>query len=241
MSKAIVIAGSPAAGKTSSAFPSKELGIKGLNPEETFYITVQKTELPMRGWKKYYTPFNKTNPNGNFVKTDQVSVIMSLLKHISDNMPKIHSVVIDDFSYMMSNEYFRRIKETGFGKYNDIGNIAFQLIQTALNSRDDLTVFIMTHSDTVTNAQTGLPMDVMKSIGKLVTEKFNMEGCFNYVLFANSEVVEGENGPRINKYFITQSDGSNTAKTPIGVFDSVKIPNDLGYILDKITEYENGD
>lgn len=52
MSKAIVIAGSPAAGKTSSAFPSKELGIKGLNPEETFYITVQKTELPMRGWKK---------------------------------------------------------------------------------------------------------------------------------------------------------------------------------------------
>ena len=136
---------------------------------------------------------------------------------------------------------FKNDKTKKSGKYNDIGNIAFQLIQTALNSRDDLTVFIMTHSETVTNAQTGLPMDVMKSIGKLVTEKFNMEGCFNYVLFANSEVVEGENGPRINKYFITQSDGSNTAKTPIGVFDSVKIPNDLGYILDKITEYENGD
>lgn len=241
MSKAIVIAGTPSTGKTSSAFPSKELGIKGLNPEETFYITVQKTELPMRGWKKYYTPFNKTNPNGNFVKTDQISVIMSLLKHISDNMTHIKNVCLDDFSYMMSNEYFRRIKETGFGKYNDIGNIAFQLIQTALNSRDDLTVFIMTHSETVTNAQTGMPMDVMKSIGKLVTEKFNMEGCFNYVLFANSEVIDGEDGPRINKYFITQSDGTNTAKTPIGVFDSVKIPNDLGYILDKITEYENGD
>lgn len=241
MSKAIVIAGTPGAGKTSSAFPSKELGIKGLNPEETFYITVQKTELPMRGWKKYYIPFNKTNPNGNFVKTDQISVIMSLLKHISDNMTSVKNVVIDDFSYMMSNEYFRRLKETGYGKFNDIGNIAFQLIQTALNSRDDLTVFIMTHSETVTNAQTGLPMDIMKSIGKLVTEKFNMEGCFNYVLFANSEIVDGENGPRINKYFITQSDGTNTAKTPIGVFDSVKIPNDLGYILDKINEYENGD
>ena len=241
MSKAIVIAGAPGTGKSSSAFPSKELGIKGLNPEETFYITVQKTELPMRGWKKHYIPFNKTNPNGNFVKTDQISVIMSLLKHISDSMPKIKNVCLDDFSYMMSNEYFRRIKETGFGKYNDIGNIAFQLIQTALNSRDDLTVFIMTHSETVTNAQTGLPMDVMKSIGKLVTEKFNMEGCFNYVLFANSEVIDGDDGPRINKYFITQSDGTNTAKTPIGVFDSVKIPNDLGYILDKINEYENGD
>lgn len=69
----------------------------------------------MRGWKKYYTPFNKANPNGNFVKTDQVSVIMSLLKHISDSVLSVKNIVVDDFSYMMSNEYFRRIKETGFG------------------------------------------------------------------------------------------------------------------------------
>ena len=126
-------------------------------------------------------------------------------------------------------------------KYNDVGNIAFEVIQNALNAREDLYVFILTHSETTTNAQTGMPMDKMKSIGKLVDEKFNMEGCFNYVLFSGSEVSDNDGNPTINKYFITQSDGTNTAKTPVGVFNSVRIPNDLGYIINKINEYENGD
>ena len=56
-------------------------------------------------------------------------------------------------------------------KYNDVGNIAFEVIQNALNAREDLYVFILTHSETVTNAQTGMPMDKMKSIGKLVISK----------------------------------------------------------------------
>ena len=85
-----------------------------MNPEETFFISVQKTELPMRGWKKKYIPFTKDNPTGNFVKTDQIMAVKSLIKHISDSRPEIKNVIIDDFSYMLSNEYFRRIKETGF-------------------------------------------------------------------------------------------------------------------------------
>ena len=143
---------------------------------------------------------------------------------------------------MLSNEYFRRIKETGFAKFNDVGNIAFQTIQTALNAREDLFVFILTHSETVTNAQTGMPMDKMKSIGKLIDEKFTMEGCFNYVLFSGSELSENPDGStKVNKYFITQSDGTNTAKAPAGVFSEIKIPNDLGFIVQKINEYENGE
>ena len=63
MSKAIAICGLPGSGKTSSVFPSKELGVQGLDPEKTFFISVQKTELPMRGWKKKFTTFtNKITP-----------------------------------------------------------------------------------------------------------------------------------------------------------------------------------
>lgn len=103
-------------------------------------------------------------------------------------------------------------------------------------------VFILTHSETVTNAQTGMPMDKMKSIGKLIDEKFTMEGCFNYVLFSGSELSENPDGStKVNKYFITQSDGTNTAKAPAGVFSEIKIPNDLGFIVQKINEYENGE
>ena len=56
-------------------------------------------------------------------------------------------------------------------KYNDVGNIAFEVIQNALNAREDLYVFILTHSETTTNAQTGMPMDKMKSIDKLIISK----------------------------------------------------------------------
>ena len=67
-----------------------------------------------------------------------------------------------------------------------------------------------------------------------------MEGCFNYVLFAGSEINEQSNGEiKVSKYFLTQSDGSNTAKTPAGVFDELKIPNDLGYIVQKINDCFN--
>ena len=52
-----------------------------------------------------------------------------------------------------------------------MGNIAFETIQAALNARDDLFIFLLTHSETVTNAQTGMPMDKMKSIGKLIISK----------------------------------------------------------------------
>ena len=114
MSKAIAICGLPGSGKTSSVFPSTELGVIGLDPAKTFFISVQKTELPMRGWKKKFIPFTKDNPNGNFVKTDQISVIKNLVQYVSKSRPELNYLIIDDFSYMLSNEYFRRIKETGF-------------------------------------------------------------------------------------------------------------------------------
>ena len=50
----------------------------------------------MRGWKKKYVPFTKDNPTGNFVKTDQIMAVKSLIKHISDSRPEIKNVIIDD-------------------------------------------------------------------------------------------------------------------------------------------------
>ena len=58
--------------------------------------------------------FINIDNKGNFVKTDQISVIKGLVKYISDTRTDIRYLIIDDFSYMLSNEYFRRIKETGF-------------------------------------------------------------------------------------------------------------------------------
>ena len=67
-----------------------------------------------------------------------------------------------------------------------------------------------------------------KTVGKMLDNYLTLEGCFNIVLQA---VAEGK-----DHYFITQSDGSNTAKSPEDMF-AVKIENDLAYVDKTIREY----
>lgn len=113
MSKTIVCVGNTSSGKTSAAFPNKKLGIKGLPPSETFFISVQKNELPMKGWKKKYTLFTKENQNGNLLISDNVNVVNGIINFVSNSRPEIKYLVLDDWSYLASNEYFRRSKEKG--------------------------------------------------------------------------------------------------------------------------------
>jgi len=37
--------------------------------------------------------------------------------------------------------------------------------------------------------------------------------------------------------FQTKSDGTSTCKSPIGCFADILIPNDMGFVVDTITEY----
>ena len=39
--------------------------------------------------------------------------------------------------------------------------------------------------------------------------------------------------------FITQSDGTTTAKTPLDCFETKLIPNDLQFVIDKINEFNS--
>ncbi len=54
------------------------------------------------------------------------------------------------------------------------------------------------------------------------------------VLF--TEVEKDPNGG-INHYFITQSDGTTTGKTPKGMFDELKVPNDINQVIETINKY----
>lgn len=43
----------------------------------------------------------------------------------------------------------------------------------------------------------------------------------------------------ITKYFVTGYDGKVHGKAPYGMFENIYIPNDMGYVLEKINEYDN--
>ena len=65
-----------------------------------------------------------------------------------------------------------------------------------------------------------------------------LEGLFTYVLF--TKVIQDESN-NVQYKFITNSDGTCTAKSPMGLFNDIYIDNDLDYVVKRIKEYNEED
>ena len=64
------------------------------------------------------------------------------------------------------------------------------------------------------------------------------EGKFEVVLFLNQTYDDQEK--KVNKFFVTNYDGEYPAKSPVGMFQNMYIPNDLGFVVKRVHEYYNG-
>ena len=65
-----------------------------------------------------------------------------------------------------------------------------------------------------------------------------LEGLFTYVFFTK---VTNDDSDGISYKFITNSDGTCTAKSPMGLFEERLIDNDLNFVIDTITKYNEGE
>ena len=225
MSQEILIIGESGSGKSTS--------LEKLDPKSTFLINVAKKPMPFRSWKKNYSLLTKENPTGNYIATDNSATIVATLKHVDANMPHVKTVIIDDFTYVMANEFMRRANERGFEKFTEIGLHAWEIANAGKNMRDDITFIMIGHAEASTDLSGNRKLK-FKTIGKLVDDKVNMEGMFTIVLFTD---VEKDPNGGINHYFVTQSDGTTTGKTPKGMFDELKIPNDINQVIQTINKY----
>jgi hypothetical protein len=214
-SKPVLIIGKSGTGKTRS--------IVGLNPKETFLVNVIGKDLPIKGWRKNYTPY--TTGKGNMLISDDYATITSVLENLK-NRKEIKYVVIDDFQYLMANEFMRRSYEKGYDKFTEIGRHAWDLLWLANTLGNGRIVFFLVHSDT-----NDLGEEKVKTIGKLLDEKICVEGMFTIVL--NSVINKGTYN------FATQNSGKNTTKSPEGMFESNLIPNDLGFVAKAIYKFDN--
>ena len=143
---------------------------------------------------------------------------------------KARSIVIDDAGYLITNMFMRGHSNTGQGNavfafYNQVGDHFWQLIQYIQNSLpEDKIVYLMMHED---KSDFG---DVKpKTIGKILDEKVCVEGMFTIVLRC---IEEGG-----KHYFVTQSADGAVSKSPAGMFDDLKIDNDLKAVDDRIRAY----
>lgn len=135
------------------------------------------------------------------------------------------SIVIDDSQYLMANEYMRRASETGFQKFTDIGRNFWALVDMINHDLpEDVIVYFMQHTEIDANGN-----EKAKTIGKLLDEKITLEGLFTIVL--KTDVVDGR------YMFATKTNGADTVKTPMGLFEEALIDNDLKVVDEKIRDF----
>jgi len=223
MSTLVGIVGQSGTGKSTS--------IETLNPKETVIINVSNKPLPFKGWKSNYTQ-GKLSEGANYISTDVAATIVQALKYISDNRPEIKYVIIDDLQYLMSFEFMAKAKEKGFEKFTDIGKNTFDVLNVSRQLRDDLIIFAIYHEEST--SENFNPKRKIKTIGKLLDDKITLEGLFTIVFFTEVKIEEDQ---KPHYYFVTQTDGVTTAKSPRGMFDELLIPNDLSFVSTKINEY----
>ena len=161
-------------------------------------------------------PFRKKLPTAN---TDSYTQIYM-------GLPKIEtpSIVIDDATYLMVNAFMRNAKVTGYQKYTDMAYDFNNLIDVAAHLPDDKIVYFIGHSDQADDGR-----EHFKTIGKMLDNYVTLEGKFSIVL--KTVVKDGE------YLFSTQNNGQDTVKSPMGMFDSALIPNDLKAVDTAIRKY----
>lgn len=226
----IAIVGKSGTGKSTSFGQFPELGIKGLNPKETVVINIAGKDLPFKGWKKNYT--GKISEGGNYFESSDAEQISKIIQFVSIHRTEIKNIVIDDGQFIMAFEFMRRAKENGYGKFADIGVNMSKVVSAAKETRKDLKVFFLWHPEQ--DREVGYKM---KTVGKMVDDYLTLEGLFTVVLY--TRVTKDANN-KVNYEFVTNSDGEFPAKSPVGMFNELYIPNDLGIVIEAVDKYNEG-
>lgn len=184
----------------------KSTALRNFEPEEIGIFNVASKPLPFR--KKLPTV------NGATYKT--------ILASLSKPTRKVYA--IDDSQYLLAFEFFDRAKETGYGKFTDIALNFRSLIQFVVTrTPPDCIVYFLHHTETTAEGTLKA-----KTIGKMLDEKLTVEGLFSIVLLCRSE--------KEKHYFVTQSEGYSTAKSPMDMFPE-EIDNDLKMVDTTIRAY----
>ena len=220
-SKLIGIVGATGTGKSTS--------VKHLDPKTTYIINTARKELPFKGADKLYNAESK-----NYKEIDEITEIHRLLLNISEKAPHIKNVIIEDSNYMMSFRMADKANEVGFQKFTVMAKDMIDLFREARKLRDDLKVFYFSHPETVEDSGEIVGYK-MKTSGKMLDNQIVLEGLFTICLYTHVE----EKKEGCDYFFVTNRYKKYPAKSPDGMFEEIKIPNNLQVVVDTIDGYYN--
>jgi len=218
MAKVIGVMGESGAGKTTA--------MRNLDPKKTFYIDSDKKGLNWKGWRKAYSADNM-----NYWSSDSFSVVSGLLNKINteDKFKHIKYVVIDTLNGLMVAEEMRILAMQSGDKrsaWSDLAQNGWAIVNQALTMREDLTVIILCHSETVSD-ENGIVKTRIKTNGRKL-EKLVLESKMTTVVWAVRQ--DG-------KYKFILSADNSTCKVPMNAFDTDECENDITVVLKALEDY----
>ena len=218
MARVIGVMGESGAGKTTA--------MRNLPPKETFYLDCDCKGLNWKGWRKQYSVENK-----NYYSSDKFSIALQMMDKINEqeNFRHIKYLVIDTLNGLMVAEEMRILAMQGGDKrsaWTDLAQNGWTLINKALTLRDDLTVIILCHSETVSD-DNGIVKTRIKTNGRKL-EKLVLESKMTTVVWAVR---------KDGKYRFLLSADNSTCKVPLGAFDADECENDIMIVLKALEDY----
>lgn len=225
MAEVILYLGQSGVGKSTS--------ISTLDPAKTIVVSPNSKGLPFAGWRANYIE------QQNLIRTNNIDQVYPMLKHVSENMKHVTTIIIDDFFHFISARIFsptflaRTDGNDAFAKWNELGADVFNMLFSGAQSlRQDLYIVIMAHT-----AVNDAGKVTIKTAGKLLDNTIDIPSYFTYILHG----VIHETDAKPDYLVQTNWHSIYHAKTPRGCFAEMYIPNDLKLIIDSINRYEYGE
>lgn len=136
-------------------------------------------------------------------------------------------VVIDDVNYLFTKEVFGASEKTDkWDTYDKISKDFYKIVQAILNKNTEQNFYLFGHLEDPEASTLAL-----KTLGQATRKNNNPEGWTNIVFESVVELDEF--------VFKVKTDGSGV-KSPMDMFDTGTVPNDLKLVNDNINKYYKG-
>lgn len=235
MAHPIAVVGFHSTGKTS--------GLRNLPSANSFIVSPTKADLPWEGSSKNFKVYDPKTKEGNMMMTNRLDHLPHIAKEVSENMKHVNYLVYEDvthfFNKYTTGQEFRQKGKTkeSWSRWGDFGAEAFNAFFANINElRDDLYIIFHFHAEQYMD--NGSEKLKIQTPGKLLENEFSIPSYFNYVFFTKVLPYDADNPKKERYYYVTNDDGYHSAKSPMGAFEEMYVPNDMKAVIDRIQEYK---
>jgi hypothetical protein len=201
------------------------------NPKEVFVINTEDKLLPFKSSVKIKNKVVKTWTEFESVMKDACGMNTKMSDKAKEYFEPVKIVFVDSFTrilYLLS----KHLKSQGVRGHDFWKEYRDTLEQLLMDWKTSGKQLVFTAIDEVIQDSDSVYRTVASIDGSL---KGKVESYFGIVLWTKFNAMKQR--PECYQFEVNSSDGKTNAKSPVGMFDSVFIQNDLSFVLDKVHEY----